>query len=81
MGYHLRDIPKGSFGGFSKIQEEWEELLDAREQQSPILELVEFSDLLGAIEEYVFLKYNIKLDDIIKMKDATKRAFQTGDRQ
>lgn len=41
--------------------------------------LAELSDLLGAIESYVS-KYNISLEDLFIMKDATKRAFQSGRR-
>ena len=31
MGYHLRNIEKGELGEFSKIREEFEELLDAHD--------------------------------------------------
>lgn len=41
--------------------------------------LQELSDMLGAIEAYV-AKYNITLIDLIIMKDATKRAFESGHR-
>ena len=42
--------------------------------------LVELSDLLGAIEGYCE-KHNMKLEDLIKMKEATKRAFNDGTRK
>lgn len=29
MGYHTREFNKGTYGEFSKVEEEWEELLDA----------------------------------------------------
>jgi hypothetical protein len=51
-GYHLRTIPKGVLGEISKIHEEYEEVLDAIEQGSVIMELVELSDLYGAFESY-----------------------------
>jgi hypothetical protein len=38
MGYHKRVICKGVFGEFSKVQEEFEELLDAKDQCSKVLE-------------------------------------------
>ena len=44
------------------------------------MELVELSDLLGAIESYTKKHYNISLDDLIKMKDITQRAFINGRR-
>jgi hypothetical protein len=42
--------------------------------------LVELSDLIGAIESFSE-KNNISLDDLIKMKNATKRAFSDGTRK
>lgn len=80
MSYHLRTIEKGIFGHASKIKEEFEEFQDAMDQGNPILELVELSDLIGAIEAYVLGHYDIELDDLIKMKDATNRAFNSGHR-
>ena len=80
MGYHLSPIPKGELGEFSKIQEEFMELLDANNQSNPILELCELSDLLGAIELYTTSKFNIKLEQIIKMSRATQEAFKEGKR-
>lgn len=80
MSYHLRKIEKGIFGHASKIREEYEEFQDAHDQGNPILELVELSDLIGAIEEYAASHYDIYLDDLIKMKDATNRAFESGHR-
>ena len=51
-GYHIYEIPRGVYGQFSKVQEEFMEVRDAWEQQSPIMALVEISDLLGAMEAY-----------------------------
>lgn len=36
--------------------------------------------MIGAIEAYVLGHYDIELDDLIKMKDATNRAFNSGHR-
>ncbi len=80
MSYHTRKINKGVLGYFSKIREEFEELEDAVIQQNPILELCECSDLIGAIEAFVSQKYKLTLYDLIKMKNATKSAFESGDR-
>lgn len=74
MGYHKTQIPKGVLGEFSKISEEYLELFDAVEQDNKILEICELCDLVGAIEAYAN-KFNLSLDDIIKMKDATANAF------
>ncbi len=80
MGYHENKIDKGTFGEFSKIIEEYQELCDAHSQYNPILELCELADLIGAIEEYAEKKFNIQLDEIIAMKERTKEAFQEGKR-
>ncbi len=80
MGYHLKPIEKGVYGEFSKIREEIEELLDAHEQNNRVLEIVELTDLLGAIEAYV-QKNNLTLRDLTAMMELTKKAFKDGDRQ
>lgn len=52
-GYHLTHIPKGEMGKFSKIEEEFLEFIDANEQKSNIMALVELSDLIGSIKYYL----------------------------
>ena len=49
-GYHLRKIAKGRLGEISKMREELEEWLDAREQGCALMELHELSDFCGAAE-------------------------------
>lgn len=80
MSYHINEIPKGEIGEFSKIREEFLEAADSLEQNNPLMVLIELSDLIGAIELYSN-KYNLSLDDLIKMKNATKRAFESGRRK
>ncbi len=48
-GYHLKIIQKGTLGKISKIREELEELEDANKQQVVLMELIELSDLYGAM--------------------------------
>ena len=79
-GYHRRTIPKGKLGEISKIDEEYLELQDALDQNNPVMVLCELCDIVGAIEAYA-KKYNITLDQLILMKDATKNAFETGHRK
>jgi len=79
MGYHISKIPKGVIGEFSKITEEYEELLDAHNQKDTILELCEITDLIGAIEEYL-KNFNITLEDAIKFSNKTKQAFKENKR-
>ncbi|MCK9447224.1 hypothetical protein M0Q50_10275 [bacterium] len=78
-GYHNRKITKGTYGEISKLQEELEEYLDAQEQGIIIMELLELSDIYGALEA-VLIKYNISMEDLKKMSDVTKRAFKNGKR-
>jgi hypothetical protein len=79
MGYHLKNIKKGRLGEFSKIQEEMEELSDAVDQNIPPLIICELCDMVGAIELYA-KKWNLSLDDLVKMKNLTKSAFEEGKR-
>lgn len=79
QGYHLQPIERGTLGQFSKIKEEFLELEDAVKQKNLILQMVEMSDLLGAIEQYG-KTLGLSLDDIIRMLRATERAFKNGHR-
>ena len=44
MGYHTKHIEKGTLGEFSKIREEYEELTDAVNQGSKVMEICEMCD-------------------------------------
>lgn len=81
MSYHVRNIPRGTFGEFDKIMEEVIELQDSIEQDAKIMAINELADIIGAIEGYVEKHHpNITLADLIKMKDLTKNAFLSGSR-
>ena len=80
-GYHMANIQKGVLGEVSKIREEVEELADAVDQEAKIMQLVELSDLTGAIEAFLDRHHpNISVHDLFTMKDITKRAFVNGHR-
>lgn len=81
MGYHKSFIPKGILTNISKIQEEYLEFIDANSQNNPVMELIELSDLLGAIEAYTKYHYNIDLNGLITMTRATQSAFKDGERK
>lgn len=81
LGYHMKKIERGTYGEADKIREEFEEWNDAREQENPIMELCELSDLIGAIEGYALNKHGISLENLLAMKNATQRAFQNGHRK
>ncbi len=80
-GYHIRDIERGVLGDVSKIREEMDELLDAVKQDARVMELVEMSDMLGAMEAFLDKRHTgYTIVDLLKMKDITKRAFVNGRR-
>lgn len=78
-GYHLRHIPKGILGQPSKIREELEELEDASIQGNRILQLVELSDIVGAVKHFAGT-VGTTLEECVAMADATERAFTAGER-
>ena len=82
FGYHTRYIEKGELGCFSKIREEFEELLDAYEQGDKIMQLCELSDLVGAIGHYAETLSGgcIDLQELISFNEKTERAFKAGKR-
>jgi hypothetical protein len=80
-GYHSRQINRGVYGRPSKIKEEYEEFEDSIDQGNKIMALIELSDMIGAIEGYLETNYKgLTLNDLIVMSQATRRAFETGDR-
>lgn len=81
-GYHLVDIPKGKFGEFSKIKEEFLELEDSVNQNDLVMQLCEMSDILGAMKAYLNQKYggHIKFKHLIRLAKGTHRAFLSGER-
>lgn len=80
-GYHLTEIPKGKVGEISKIEEEVRELRDAHDQHAVVMELVELSDLVGAITLYLERHHpSVTLDDLRTMAMITRRAFENGHR-
>lgn len=82
MGYHIANIPCGIYGDISKIEEELSELKDAINQGNRIMQLIELSDLLGAISGYLEKNHpSYSINDIIIMSQATDRAFKDGTRQ
>ena len=80
MGYHTKEIEKGVLGEFSKIKEEFEELMDAENQKCKILSICELTDLVGAIEEYTLNKFTLSLNDLKQFSDMTKSAFKENKR-
>ena len=80
MGYHTKEFKKGKIGEFSKIKEEFEELLDAFNQGDKVLQICELTDLVGAIDLYTRDKFNLNIKDLIKFSKKTQQAFKEGKR-
>jgi N-acyl-D-aspartate/D-glutamate deacylase len=82
MGYHFNKILKGTYGEASKIEEEFNEFIDALEQDNNLMALIELSDLLGAIKGYLENHHpSITLFDLEQMAKSTERAFKDGTRK
>lgn len=79
-GYHLENIQKGVLGTPSKITEEYLEFMDAVKQNNPLMQLIELSDMLGAIDAFA-KQYNMSVQSLLVMTEATKRAFESGARK
>lgn len=81
MSYHLRPIiPQGIFGQVSKVLEEIDEYVESTEQGNKIMAAVELSDIYGALEA-VAATHGLQMSDLAIMAQATKRAFETGERK
>ena len=78
--YHLKKIKKGTLGKISKVQEEIEEYQDAKKQKCEIMQELELSDIYGALD-VVALSHGLKMKDLQKMAELTKRAFESGCRK
>lgn len=78
-GYHLKKIKKGTLGKISKVLEEIEEYRDAKKQKCKIMQELELADIYGALEA-VAETHGLKMKDLKKMSELTKRAFESGGR-
>lgn len=71
--WHNKDIEKGVYGEFSKVIEETQEASDALEQNNYLMYLIEFSDIVGAIEG-IAENYNLSLEDLINFSNKVKES-------
>lgn len=82
MAYHKTRIPKGVIGEHSKITEECLEFMDAVNQDNQVLVLCELADLVGAVQAFLAKHHpTITLSDLETMAEATKSAFESGERK
>lgn len=65
MSYHLAKIPKGVLGQISKVEEEYQEFLDAKAQNCKIMMGLELSDMFGAALRYM-CRYGVASPDLQK---------------
>jgi hypothetical protein len=81
IGYHTTSIQKHVAGTLDKIGEEFNEIKDAHKNGVKIMELVELSDLYGAMEMYLENNFtDISMHDIKAMSNTTRRSFKNGRR-
>ena len=73
FSWHKRKITKGTYGEFSKIEEEVEEAKDALEQNNNLMYLIELSDILGAIEGIVE-KHGLTISDLKTFSNKVKES-------
>lgn len=81
-GYHKADIPQGTYGEFSKVEEEFHEAKDALAQGNKVMLAVELSDIILAIKGFVNKHIpGVSLEDLISQAEATERALGSGERR
>lgn len=73
FSWHKSKIKKGTYGEFSKIEEEIAEAKDALEQNNHLMFLIELSDIIGSIEGLVNT-YNLDMYDIINFSNKVKES-------
>lgn len=73
FSWHKKEIKKGIYGTFSKVEEEVEEAKDALEQNNNLMFLIELSDIIGAIEKLAE-NHNISLNDLIAFSNKVKES-------
>ncbi len=79
MGYHVRNIPRGQFGEYSKIVEEVAEFEDAIDQGCKVMALMELSDVVGAIQGYLDMHFpGTTIDDLCLMAAISARVHTSG---
>lgn len=73
FNWHNREIKKGIYGEFSKVEEEVDEAKEALEQNNHLMYLIELSDIIGAIEK-IAENYGLTLKDLINFSNKVKES-------
>ncbi len=73
FSFHEKNIKKGVYGEFSKVEEEVEEAKDALQQQNHLMYLIELSDIIGAVEK-IAENYGLTIHDLIKFSNKVKES-------
>jgi hypothetical protein len=80
--YHKKEISKGKIGEVSKILEEVQELQDAFQDGDRILQLIELSDIVGAIKCFLENYFNdFSIEELIYFANKTNESFKDGTRK
>ena len=76
MGYHIRNIPRGTLGEWSKVSEEIEEIIDALEQNLKPMVLIELCDCLGAIHSHANHEEEFNFENWVYITSTERNQYQ-----
>ena len=76
MGYHIRNIPRGTLGEWSKVSEEIEEIIDALEQNLKPMVLIELCDCLGAVRATLDSNDGFKFENCVYVTSTERNQYQ-----
>lgn len=76
MGYHIRNIPRGTLGEWSKVSEEIEEIIDALEQNLKPMVLIELCDCLGAVRATLDSNDGFKFENWVYVTSTERNQYQ-----
>lgn len=77
MGYHIRNIPRGTLGEWSKVSEEIEEIIDALEQNLKPMVLIELCDCLGAVRSTLDGNSGFKFENLVYIISTGRNQYQS----
>ncbi len=77
MGYHIRNIPVGTLGEWSKVSEEIEEIIDALEQNLKPMVLIELCDCLGALHIYSNHEEEFNFENWVYVTSTERNQYQS----
>jgi len=77
MGYHIRNITRGTLGEWSKVSEEIEEIIDALEQNLKPMVLIELCDCLGALKSVSIKMGDFGFENYLYVSSTERNIYQS----